>query len=44
MHELGQTNEALPLMNESNIYGGVGSDEVRNSSQNTASYCFEDDV
>lgn len=28
MYELGQKAEALPLMNESNIYGGVGSDEV----------------
>lgn len=28
MHDLGQTAEALPLVNESNIYGGVGSDEV----------------
>lgn len=28
MHELGQTLEALPLMTEFNIYGGIGSDEV----------------
>lgn len=29
MFELGQTAEALPLMNGSHVYGGVGSDEVR---------------
>ena len=28
MRELGETAEALPLMEESNIYGGVGSNEV----------------
>ena len=28
MHELGQKDEALPLMSGSNIYGGEGSDEV----------------
>lgn len=29
MFELGQTAEALPLMNGPHIYGGVDSDEVR---------------
>lgn len=29
MSELGQKAEALPLMSESNIYGGVGSYEVK---------------
>eukprot|EP00903_Cladosiphon_okamuranus_P015673 g14471.t4 len=28
MSELGQKAEALPLMSESNIYGGIGSDEI----------------
>lgn len=28
MHDLTQTAEALPLVNDSHIYGGVGSNEV----------------
>lgn len=28
MYELGQKDEALPLMSGSSIYGGIGSDEA----------------